>query len=74
MNDLSTAINRGGGGLKENPPCTPLKDNKELLYSPYPYPYLSRARTRPRKERRRQMVRVRVRVSLTLVRVRVRNA
>ena len=28
MNDLSTVINRGGGELKENPPCTPLKENK----------------------------------------------
>ena len=28
MNDLSTVINRGGGGLKENPPCTPLKEDK----------------------------------------------
>ena len=28
MNDLSTVINREGGGLKENPPCTPLKENK----------------------------------------------
>ena len=23
---LSTVINRGRGGLKENPPCTPLKE------------------------------------------------
>lgn len=27
-NGLSTVVNRGGGGLKENPPCTPLKENK----------------------------------------------
>ena len=32
MNDLSTVINRGGGGLKENPPCTPLKENKGRSY------------------------------------------
>jgi len=32
MNDLSTVINRGGGGLKENPPCTPLKENKGRNY------------------------------------------
>ena len=32
MNDLSTAINREGGGLKENPPCTPLKENKGRNY------------------------------------------
>ena len=32
MNDLSTAINRGEGGLKENPPCTPLKENKGRNY------------------------------------------
>jgi len=28
MNELSTAINRVEGGLKENPPCTPLKENR----------------------------------------------
>ena len=35
MNDLSTVINREGGGLKENPPCTPLKENKgrNLLFT-----------------------------------------
>ena len=35
MNDLSTVINRGVGGLKENPPCTPLKENKgrNLLFT-----------------------------------------
>ena len=32
MNDLSTAINKGEGGLKENPPCTPLKENKGRSY------------------------------------------
>ena len=29
MNDLSTDINRRECGLKENPPCTPLKERKE---------------------------------------------
>ena len=41
MNDLSTAINRGEGGLKENPPCTPLKENKgrnSLFSVPVPVP------------------------------------
>ena len=47
MNELSTAINRGEGGLKENPPCTPLKENKgrSLIFSvPVPVP-IARART-----------------------------
>ena len=40
MNDLSTAINRGEGGLKENPPCTPLKENKgtSIFSVPVPVP------------------------------------
>ena len=40
MNDLSTAINRGEGGLKENPPCTPLKENKgtSIFTAPVPVP------------------------------------
>ena len=40
MNDLSTAINRGEGGLKENPPCTPLKENKgtSIFTDPVPVP------------------------------------
>ena len=40
MNDLSTVINRGGGGLKENPPCTPLKENKgtSIFTVPVPVP------------------------------------
>ena len=41
MNSLSTACQQGGGGLKENPPCTPLKENKgrRLLFSvPVPVP------------------------------------
>ena len=47
MNDLSTVINRGGGGLKENPPCTPLKENKgrnSLFTVPVPVP-IARAHT-----------------------------
>ena len=40
MNDLSTVINREGGGLKENPPCTPLKENKgtSIFTAPVPVP------------------------------------
>ena len=40
MNDLSTAINRGEGGLKENPPFTPLKENKgtSIFTAPVPVP------------------------------------
>ena len=40
MNDLSTVINRGEGGLKENPPCTPLKENKgtSIFTVPVPVP------------------------------------
>ena len=40
MNDLSTVINREGGGLKENPPCTPLKENKgtSIFTVPVPVP------------------------------------
>ena len=38
MNDLSTAINRGEGGLKENPPCTPLKENKGTSIFSVPVP------------------------------------
>ena len=40
MNDLSTAINKGEGGLKENPPCTPLKENKgtSIFTVPVPVP------------------------------------
>ena len=44
MNDLSTAINgyqQGEGGIKENPPFTPLKENKGRNYifsEPVPVP------------------------------------
>lgn len=41
MNMLSTACQQGGGGLKENPPCTPLKENKgrnSLFSVPVPVP------------------------------------
>ena len=40
MNDLSTAINKGEGGLKENPPCTPLKEKKgtSIFSVPVPVP------------------------------------
>ena len=40
MNDLSTAINRGEGRLKENPPCTPLKEKKgtSIFSVPVPVP------------------------------------
>ena len=46
MNNLSTAYQQGEGGLKENPPCTPLKENKgrNLLFTEPEPEHIARTR------------------------------